>query len=53
VDDQYAIKQDILSKDKSVKSKKTIEQMAGDQQAAVWQSNRETKQTESQKFKPR
>jgi bifunctional non-homologous end joining protein LigD len=46
VDDQYATKQDILKKDKSVLSKKTIEQMAGDQQADVWQSNRAPKQTE-------
>jgi bifunctional non-homologous end joining protein LigD len=40
-DDQYATKDDVLLKNKSVKSKKTIEQMAGDQQADVWQSNRE------------
>lgn len=41
VDDEYATKEDVLLKDKSVKSKNTIEQMAGDQQADVWQSNRE------------
>lgn len=46
VDDQYATKEDILLKDKSVLSKKTIDQMAGDQQADVWQSNREPKKTE-------
>jgi bifunctional non-homologous end joining protein LigD len=46
VDDQYAIKEDILKKDKSVLSKKTIEQMAGDQQADVWQSNRAPKKAE-------
>jgi bifunctional non-homologous end joining protein LigD len=46
VDDQYAAKEDILLKDKSVLSKKTIDQMAGDQQADVWQSNREPTKTE-------
>jgi bifunctional non-homologous end joining protein LigD len=42
-DDEYATKVDILLKDKSVISKKTIEQMAGDQQAEVWESNRAQK----------
>ncbi|HEY4198257.1 MAG TPA: DNA ligase D [Mucilaginibacter sp.] len=42
-DDEYATKDDILLKDKSVISKKTIEQMAGDQQAEVWESNRAAK----------
>jgi bifunctional non-homologous end joining protein LigD len=42
-DDEYASKDDILLKDKSVISKKTIEQMAGDQQAEVWESNRAKK----------
>jgi bifunctional non-homologous end joining protein LigD len=45
-DDQYAIKDDILLKDKSVKSKLTIGQMAEKEGAAVWQSNRETKKAE-------
>jgi bifunctional non-homologous end joining protein LigD len=40
-DDQYAGKEDILLKDKSVKSKLTIEQMAEKEGADVWQSNRE------------
>jgi len=40
-DDQYATKDDILLKDKSVKSKLTIEQMAEKEGAAVWNSNRE------------
>lgn len=40
-DDQYASKADILLKNKSVKSKLTIEQMAENNHAAVWQSNRE------------
>lgn len=40
-DDQYATKEDILLKDKSVFSKLTIEQMAEKQGTAVWQSNRE------------
>jgi len=44
VDDQYATKQDILLKDKSVKSKLTIEQMAEREGAAVWHSNREPEQ---------
>ena len=39
-DDQYATTTDILLKDKSVKSKMTIEQMAGKRDADVWQSNR-------------
>jgi bifunctional non-homologous end joining protein LigD len=42
-DDQYATKNDILEKDKSVKSKLTIEQMAEKQGAEVWNSNREPK----------
>jgi bifunctional non-homologous end joining protein LigD len=40
-DDKYAIKKDILLKDKSVRSKLTIEDMAENERAAVWQSNRE------------
>jgi bifunctional non-homologous end joining protein LigD len=40
-DDQYATKKDILEKDKSVKSKLTIGQMAEKQGAEVWNSNRE------------
>jgi bifunctional non-homologous end joining protein LigD len=40
-EDQYATKEDILLKDKSVLSKQTIEQMAENEKAAVWQSNRE------------
>src|ERR1700709_1808957 len=40
-DDQYAAKEDILLKDKSVISKLTIEQMAEKEGADVWQSNRE------------
>lgn len=40
-DDDYATKDDILLKDKSVKSKLTIEQMAEKEGAAVWNSNRE------------
>jgi len=43
VDDQYASKDDILKKNKSVKSKLTIGQMAKNNQAAVWQSNRAPK----------
>jgi bifunctional non-homologous end joining protein LigD len=43
VDDRYAMKEDILLKEKSVKSKLTIAQMAAQQGAAVWQSNREPK----------
>jgi bifunctional non-homologous end joining protein LigD len=39
-DDQYATKEDILLKDKSVKSKLTIEQMAEKVGVAVWNSNR-------------
>jgi bifunctional non-homologous end joining protein LigD len=46
VDDQYATKDDILLKDKSVVSKLTIEQMAEKEGADVWQSNRETKTEE-------
>jgi bifunctional non-homologous end joining protein LigD len=42
-DDQYADKADILLKDKSVKSKLTIEQMTESNQADVWESNREPK----------
>jgi bifunctional non-homologous end joining protein LigD len=40
-DDQYATKNDILLKDKSVLSKLTIEEMAEKSGAAVWNSNRE------------
>lgn len=43
VDDRYATKDDILLKDKSVKSKLTIEQMAKNDEAAIWQSNRAPK----------
>ncbi|MGF7036872.1 DNA ligase D [Mucilaginibacter lappiensis] len=45
-DDEYASKHDILLKDKSVVSKKTVEEMAGDQQADVWQSNRAPEKAE-------
>lgn len=41
--DEYASSDDITTKDKSVVSKKTIEQMAKDKKAAVWQSNRTEK----------
>jgi bifunctional non-homologous end joining protein LigD len=41
-DDQYATKDDILLKDKSVKSKLTIDQMAEKAGAHVWHSNRES-----------
>ena len=47
VDDQYASKDDILLKDKSVISKLTIEQMQDQQDAAVWQSNRKSEKSES------
>jgi bifunctional non-homologous end joining protein LigD len=40
-DDEYATKEDILLKDKSVISKLTIAQMAEKKGAKVWQSNRE------------
>jgi bifunctional non-homologous end joining protein LigD len=40
-DDKYATKKDIVLKDKSVRSKLTIEGMAEKEGAAVWQSNRE------------
>jgi len=40
-DDQYATKDEILVKDKSVVSELTIEQMRDKQGAAVWQSNRQ------------
>jgi bifunctional non-homologous end joining protein LigD len=46
-DDQYAGKADILLKDKSVKSKLTIEQMAAKEGADVWQSNRAPKKEET------
>ncbi|SDE35251.1 bifunctional non-homologous end joining protein LigD [Mucilaginibacter pineti] len=39
-DDEYATKADILLKDKSVKSKLTVEQMGKKQGAEVWNSNR-------------
>jgi bifunctional non-homologous end joining protein LigD len=45
-DDQYASKKDILLKDKSVKSKLTIDQMTENQQANVWESNGETEKQE-------
>lgn len=45
-DDQYATKEDILLKDKSVISKLTIEQMADKEGANVWNSNREPKKEE-------
>ncbi|SDF29522.1 bifunctional non-homologous end joining protein LigD [Mucilaginibacter pineti] len=48
-DDPYATKEDILLKDKSVKSKLTIEQMATKDKVEVWQSNREP---EKPKTKP-
>jgi bifunctional non-homologous end joining protein LigD len=49
VDDEYAAKDDILLKDKSVISKLTIEQMAEKQGANVWNSNREpTKEKKAQ-----
>jgi bifunctional non-homologous end joining protein LigD len=40
-DDQYATKDDILEKDRSVKSKLTIGQMTEKQGADIWNSNRE------------
>lgn len=46
-DDQHASKDDILLQDKSVKSKKTIEQMAKTEDADVWKSNRIPKKTEA------
>jgi bifunctional non-homologous end joining protein LigD len=46
VNDQYASKEDILLKDKSVKSKLTIEEMAEKEGVAVWRSNREIKKAE-------
>jgi len=49
VDDQYATKDDILSKDKSVISKMTIEQMAEKEGAHVWNSNREPQKKEPEK----
>lgn len=42
-DDQYATKDDVLEKAKSVKSKLTIEQMAEKDGAEVWNSNRAPK----------
>ena len=38
--DQYAAKEDVTKKDKSVVSRKTIEQMAKSKKAAEWVSNR-------------
>ena len=38
--DQYATEAAVTDKDKSVVSKKTIEQMASNKKAAAWQSNR-------------
>ncbi len=49
VKDKYASTTDILVKDKSVKSKLTIEQMAKKKGAAVWNSNREEKDNENDK----
>jgi bifunctional non-homologous end joining protein LigD len=43
-DDRYAVKKDILLKDKSVRSGLTIEQMAQNNGAAVWVSNRQAKE---------
>ncbi|MGY3211959.1 DNA ligase D [Mucilaginibacter sp. HD30] len=50
-DDEYASKADILLKDKSVISKKTIEQMAGTEDAAIWESNRAQDNTENKPTK--
>ena len=47
-DDQYATKEDILLKDKSVISKLTIEQMAEKEGAAVWKATATTRKGESQ-----
>ncbi|MEZ2334665.1 DNA ligase D [Mucilaginibacter sp. RCC_168] len=48
-EDKYATKEDILLKDKSVISKLTVEQMAKNDDAAVWQSNRaQNKETTKQ-----
>jgi len=43
-DDKYATKKDILLKDKSVKSGLTVEEMAENADAAVWESNRVAKE---------
>jgi len=51
-DDQYATKEDILLKEKSVKSKLTIEQMAENKVAAVWNSNREDGEAQDQDRNP-
>lgn len=48
-DDQYAAKEDILLKDKSVKSKMTVEQMAEKEGADIWKSNREPEKQEGPK----
>jgi bifunctional non-homologous end joining protein LigD len=45
--DEYATKDDILLKDKSVLSKLTIEQMAEKEGAKVWQSNRAPEKQEN------
>jgi bifunctional non-homologous end joining protein LigD len=45
--DEYATKEDILLKDKSVISKMTIEGMAKKEGADVWQSNREPEKSEA------
>lgn len=45
VADQYATKEDILLKDKSVKSKLTIGQMREKEGVSVWNSNRAEKKT--------
>jgi bifunctional non-homologous end joining protein LigD len=40
IEDRYALKTDVASKNKSVKSGLTIEEMAANADASVWQSNR-------------
>jgi len=47
-EDEYATKDDILLKDKSVKSKLTIEQMAKKKDVAVWNSNRKEVEAQDQ-----
>jgi len=47
-EDQYATKEDILLKDKSVKSKLTVDQIGEKEGAAVWNSNREAEETKSE-----
>jgi bifunctional non-homologous end joining protein LigD len=48
-DDEYATKDDVLLKDKSVISKLTIEKMAAKEGADIWNSNRESKKEETKK----